>query len=271
MTAPLLVAAALLLLILGKADVKLATYVAGPVGDAAVPLLHLFEAPATALRETAADARSALDLHAENERLREENRRLIAWRAEAARLALQNATLRDQLRMPPEVQDRLATTARVVGDSGGTFAHTILVDAGTAQGIRAGMAALTPAGLVGRVVEAGRRSARILLLTDLSSKIPVRIERTRERAILEGNNGPEPYLEFGPTAPAFTAHDRVLTSGEGGLLPPGLFVGEIAATREGRAFVRPAVDWERLDFVSILREAELPDPRLDGEPPGPGS
>jgi rod shape-determining protein MreC len=264
-----LVGLSVLLLLLGKADMRLANAVAGRLGDAAAPVLWLLNQPIAATRAGIDRVGELLALNEENARLREENRRLLAWQAEATKLTVQNRALRRMLNMPT-VEDAAAwTTARVVADSGGGFVHTVLLDAGAEQGIAAGMAAATPQGLAGRVVAAGRRSSRVLLITDFNSRIPVLVERSGDQAILEGDNGARPALRFLPINPGFQPGDRVVTSGQDGLLPPGLPVGEVAPLADGKTTVRPYVDWARLDYLSLLRYEGVPAGLADPRPPTP--
>ena len=253
-----------LLLILGKADLRLAGYLGDRLTDLFVPVLAVLNRPVAAVRGTFDSAGRLLAAYEENARLREENRRLLGWQAEAARLAVQNRSLQRMLAVP-EI-DRPATwlTARVVGDSGGAFVHAVLLDAGSAQGVTEGMPATTPEGLVGRVIDVGERSARALLITDFNSRIPVVVESSGDQALLEGDNSPLPVLRFLPLKPGFAIGDRVLTSGRGGLLPAGLAVGRIEAADGARLRVRPFVDWQRLDWVSLLAVAGTPEPVAAG-------
>lgn len=266
-----LVALCVVLLVLAKADVQLAGFLAGRVGDVAAPVLGLANAPVLAARRGLDRLGELLAVFEENGRLREENRRLQAWQAEAARLSVQNDALRQMLDIPAAERAPARTTARVVGDSGGPFVHTRLIDAGAGRGVREGMAVVTPQGFAGRVIGVGRHSARILLVTDLNSKIPVMVERSRDRAILEGDNGPEPALRFLPVNPGLAVGDLVLTSGEGGLLPAGLSVGRVSAVGgQEVAKVRPFVDWGRLDHVAVLLDAGVRPPEAD-EAPAPAA
>ena len=129
------------------------------------------------------------------------------------------------------------------------------------------MAVMTPPGMIGRVIAVGHRSSRILLLTDLNSKIPVIVERSGDQALLAGDNSAEPKLEFLPLNPRFQVGDRVITSGRGGVLPAGLMIGEISRIEGTRVAVRPAVDWQAIDFVAVLRHAPLPPPSGDADAP----
>jgi rod shape-determining protein MreC len=253
------------LLVLVKADVKLLSYATGRAADLAVPALQLLNQPVLAVRGLADRAGRLLALHDENRRLREENRRLLAWQNEATRLGVENEALREMLRVPVVEPAPMWTAARIVADSGGPFTQTRLIDAGADRGIVDGMAVVTERGLVGRVVRTGERSARVMLLTDFNSRVPVVVESSRDRAILQGDNGPRPRLDFLPLNPRLALGNRVLTSGDGGVLPSGLIVGEVAAIDEdGRVTVTPYVDWSRLDWVAVLRAEAL-------SPPGDGA
>jgi rod shape-determining protein MreC len=128
---------------------------------------------------------------------------------------------------------------------------------------------MTPQGLAGRIIDVGGRSARILLITDFNSRLPVVVERSGDQAILTGDNTDQPKLRFLPLGPDLRVGDRILTSGRDGLLPPGLMVGQISAMGDGIAAVRSLVDWSRLDFVSLLHYAPAPPPESAPAPAVP--
>lgn len=256
---------ALALIVLTKADIKILSYVSERAADALAWIAGLPATPLAFVRRGTEVVGSLLALEEENARLREENRRLVHWQNEAIRLAVQNAALREALKMPAVAGTRRRTTARIVADPGGPFVQTRLIDAGRDRGLEKGMAVVDGFGMVGRIVEVGERSARVLLVTDFNSRIPVLVERSRDHAILEGRNGPLAELRFMPMSPSFRVGDRVLTSGRGGLLPPGLPVGEIVHVEERRVLVRPLVDWDRLDHVAVLESEPVPAP--DGSVP----
>jgi rod shape-determining protein MreC len=203
-------------------------------------------------------------LRAENVRLREQNERLLEWQSVARQLALENAALRQLLSAEVEDEHPTAVTARVVADAGGPFVQTVIVNAGADQGVAKGMAAVNERGLVGRVIEVGRRSARVLLLTDFNSRVPVMVEPSRDQAILAGDNSREPGLVFLPLNPRLSVGDRVVTSGRGGVLPPGLAVGVVSRIGEDKVAVAPLVDWDRLAYLRLLEYARvLPPEQLE--------
>lgn len=253
LTVSLLVAASVVLLVVGKADLKLIDLVSNRAADLAAPALTLVTVPVQAARGLAQSLGETLALSEENARLRDQVERLLAWQARAILLEVQNRALQAAAGIPPVERASLVATAAIVGDMAGNFVQTRLIDAGSGRGVEIGQAVVEARGLVGRVVTVGADSARVLLITDLNAKIPVRVEGSGDRAIMEGDNGRRPRLRFLPRSPRFRLGDRVFTSGEGGLLPAGILVGAISRADEARVEVTPFVDWERLDHVQVLR------------------
>lgn len=255
----------LALIVLAKADIKLLTYASDRGGDLLRPVAVAVVQPLAAIRGGAERLGGALALDQENERLRQEIRRLEAWEGEALRLQVQNDSLRRMLAMPREMAAPRITTARIVADTGGPFMQTRLIDVGLDGGVAKGMAISDGRGLIGRVIEVGQGSARVLLVTDFNSRIPVIADRSRDQAVVEGDNSGLLAMRFLPMNPDLKVGDKILTSGRGGVLPPGLPVGEIVHIDDKRMLVRPFADWERLDYVSVLQTA--PVPTLDGTLP----
>ncbi|MSO71827.1 MAG: rod shape-determining protein MreC [Alphaproteobacteria bacterium] len=143
-------------------------------------------------------------------------------------------------------------TGRVIAGAGGPYVKSVLVGAGRSAGLRPGQPVINNDGLVGRVTEVGERSALVVLLNDLNSHIPVLVEPQDEHAILAGDNGAQPRLTFLPPNATVTQGQRVVTSGHGGIFPPGLLVGTIVAVEAKAPRIEPAVDLSRLDFVRVL-------------------
>jgi rod shape-determining protein MreC len=268
-----LIVVSLALLLVGKADPALLGTVGTRVSDAIVPALGVVVEPINASRRAAAQVGELFALRQENAHLRAQNERLLEWQDRARQLALENAALRQLLNLEAGVAPPTAVAARVVADAGGPFVHTVLVDAGAERGVVKGMAAVNERGLVGRVIEVGRRSARVLLLTDFNSRVPVMVEPARDQAILAGDNSREPGLVFLPLHPRMAVGQRVVTSGRGGVLPPGLAVGRISSIDDDKVAVVPVVDWERLEYVRLLEYSRVVPPetlaRLQREVYGP--
>lgn len=261
----ILIVCSVALLILAKANQDLMGAVTTRVADAFVPVLAVLTEPIAASRRLAEATGRWVALHEENARLREQNDRLLEWQRTARHLALENEALRRMLDLAATTAVPTAVTARVVADAGGAFVHTVLVDAGAAHGVVEGMAAVDQRGLVGRVIDVGEHSARVLLLIDLNSRVPVMVEPSRDQAILAGDNTHQPGLTFLPVNPHLSVGDRVVTSGRGGMLPPGLDVGVVSALREDKVAVSTWADWDRLEYVNLLEYAPVLPPEALAE------
>ncbi len=248
----LLIGSAIMLLVLSKFGNPAVERLRDSIFEVATPVLEVLSQPVVAANRGVAAVKELVFLHEENARLREENERLRRWQSVALSLEQQNAVFRALLAANADPAMSFVS-ARIIGDAGGPFVRTVLVNAGTRDGIKQGYAALTGEGLVGRVIESGRRASRILLLTDLNSRVPVVIQGSRYRAVLEGDNSDTMRLAFLPTAAQLSAGDRVVTSGHGGVFPPGLPVGVVTKVKDGYNRVRPFVGYDRLEYLRIVR------------------
>lgn len=257
-----LLALAFALMLLSKAETGALERARVVIVDGVAPILSVMSRPVEAGQEASRSVKNFFIVHAENERLRQENERLIRWMQAARQLEIENATLRAQLDFVPEVAPR-AVTARVIADTGGAFFHSLLINAGARHFVQRGQAVVSGAGVVGRVAEVGDRSARVLLLTDLNSRIPAIVESTGDRVIVTGNNTNWPDVTYLASNSPVSAGDRVVTSGHGGVFPPGLAIGTISESNEARIVLQPAIDLARLSEARILDygvEGILPPP-----------
>jgi rod shape-determining protein MreC len=245
------------LVLVGKIDTRIVDNARSMVADVTAPILDAVSSPLTSATEWLTDVSAIGDLIAENRRLREENAKLAKLRLIAHDLRTENAGLRRLLSFDPGPTTKSVTT-RVVADTGGVFARSLMVHVGSGQGVRKNLAVLSAEGLVGRVQSVGESTARILLITDLNSKIPVAIGSSRRRAILTGTNGSSPRLEFFASDAPPTPGAVVLTSGDGGVFHPGLPIGIVEADGRGHWAVRPFVDWDLLDYVRIVDYGDDP-------------
>lgn len=256
----LLLLAATFLLILSKTHTDATTHLRAVIADLISPVLTALSHPVTAARNAVEDLRQLMFLRDELSRLKEENARLLQWQGAARRLDQENAALRAQLVARTEPRPILLT-ARVIGDSVGPFVRTLLLNAGRRDGVEKGQAAIAGQLLVGRVVEVGERSSRVLLITDLNARVPVMLESSQLKGLMAGDNGAQPRLIFlspGEVKPG----ERVVTSGHDGLTPPGILIGSVVRQGDSPPVVQPMVDWNRLEYVQVVR-FDLP--RLDTE------
>jgi rod shape-determining protein MreC len=251
LTLPVLVALAFGVMLLGKADALIAERARVLLADIVTPFYLAFADPARAVRHAVADIPDLLSLREENARLREENERLRRWQAAALALESENALLRRQLSYIPEAAPAFHT-ARVVADAGGVYARAALIAVPPGLEVRRGQIALDERGFVGRVTEVGRRSARVLLATDMNSRIPVTLEASRARAMMVGTNGPRPRLQFWAEGTRPAEGERLVTSAEGVAFPANLPVGVVHYSATGTAEVELFARLDRLDLVRLF-------------------
>ncbi len=251
LTLPVLIAVAFGLMLLGKADTLIAERLRMAVADTMAPLFALVAEPIMSAHRTLADAEGLMTLRSENQQLRADNDQLRRWQAVALALDAENATLKANLRWIPDPAPSYVT-ARVVADAGGVYARAVLLSTGPNHGLTKGQIALDERGLVGRVTEIGSRSARVLLLTDINSRIPVTLETSRARAILVGTNGARPRLLHWPEGVLPVEGERVVTSAEANAFPAGLPVGVVHYSASNAPEVDTAARLEQLDVVRIF-------------------
>lgn len=248
---PLLILLAAAIILLGKADQTMFDSLRITVTDDAAPALDALSRPLAAIGGAVDRVRGVVTMYQDNLRLEQENARLLQWQQVALKLSADNRQLRGLLKVVPENAVSYVT-ARVIANSGGSYVRTVMVNAGSDQGLARGQAAITGDGLVGRLTEVGSRAARVLLLTDLNSRIPVLVEGSRVNAMLAGDNSDRPLLMYVSEPDKLKIGDRIVTSGEGGVFPPGLPVGMVAGLDRDGARIEPFVELSQLGHVVLV-------------------
>lgn len=233
------------------------------VVDRFVPSMDWAMAPVTATIRLVRDFESYRALSEQNSELRSELRQMQAWKEAALQLEQENARLRDlnNVRLDPRLT---YITGVVMADSGSPFRQSVLINVGARDGIVDGWAAMDGIGLVGRISGVGRNTSRVILLTDASSSIPAVVQPSRQSALITGDNGAAPLVDFLESPELVRPGDRVITSGDGGVFPAGLLIGQVAADPAGRLRVRLAAEYERLEFLRVLRHHGVEAPNDPG-------
>jgi len=251
MAVPFFILLSATMILLGKADQLVFESLRISVTDTASPVLDILSRPLAALAHLSDRAREYLKVYQDNRRLAAENERLLNWQQTALKLSSENAQLRQLLKLTPEPQTTFIT-ARVIASSGGAYVRSLMVHAGSENGVARGQAAVTGEGLVGRVSEVGSRSARVILVTDLNSRVPVVVEGSQQRALLIGDNSEQPCLRYLDAGTGIKIGDRVVTSGLGGVFPPGLPVGVVASLDGEAPRVEPYVELSQVEYLRIV-------------------
>ena len=220
--------------------------------DRVVPGFDWLLLPITTVAGMIDDFQSYARIYEQNQELRRELQQMSAWKEAALQLEQQNAKLLDlnNVRLDPNFT---WITGRVLADSGSPFRQSVLLNVGSRDGITDGWAAMDGIGLVGRISGTGRRTARVILLTDASSRLPIAIQPSGRTAILQGDNTAAPIVDFLENPALVRPGDRIVSSGSGGVFPAGLLVGQVAQGPDGTLRARLSADYERLEFLRVLR------------------
>ncbi|MBD3680216.1 MAG: rod shape-determining protein MreC [Rhodobacteraceae bacterium] len=220
--------------------------------DRVVPSFDWALVPVTKVADMVEDFQSYTRIYEQNQELRRELQQMKAWREAALQLEQKNAKLLDlnNVRLDPKLT---YVTGVVMADSGSPFRQSVLLNVGRRDGIVDGWATTDGLGLVGRISGVGQNTSRVILLTDTNSRIPVTIQPSGQRAILSGDNTAQPPLDFVETPEQIRPDDRIISSGDGGVFPAGVLVGQVVRDPQGRFRARLSADYERLDFLRVLR------------------
>jgi rod shape-determining protein MreC len=254
---PMMLMVSLCLVLIGRADQSFSGHLRASVDDVLAPAYHFVGAPILAAEHSGGMIGHMFDLQQENDQLQAENATLLQWQAVAMALAAQNNALKASLNYVPAPAPSFFT-GDVVADLGGVYARSVLVVLPPSDhdpSSMVGAVAMDGRGVAGRVVEAGLRSARVLLITDLNSRIPVGIGASGLPALMAGTNGPNPALLYWAPGQPPAEGAMVLTSSAGGAFPPGLPVGVVHYNAQNDPVVLPLANLESLRLLRLFSYA----------------
>ncbi len=253
LTLPVMLMLSLGIVLFGRADQNLGDRLRAGLDDMLAPAYQVIAGPIEALESGTGAIGNLFNLAGQNAQLRAENAKLLQWQAVAMALQAQNDAMKASLNYIPRPAPEFFT-APVVADLGGVYARSVLVATSPDDGVTpqdtVGAIAMDGRGIAGRVVEAGSRSARVLLITDLNSRVPVGLGVHGSPALMAGTNGPDPQLLYWSPGQPPAEGDMVLSSSTGGAFPPGLPIGVVHYDAQNEPEVLPLAD---LDDLRMLR------------------
>jgi rod shape-determining protein MreC len=238
-----------------------------PVGPALLWLLRPFQLmahSATGWIENLQESYLTLSAYkAENERLREKILELETERNRLLEAEATNRRLQELLEFRSQVPAG-GITASIIAASASPWFKSCLLDKGSVDGIRKGMAVVTPLGALGRVVDVTPQTAKVLLATDPNSGIDVIVQRTRARGIVSGSLENGPIMKYVKHSEDVQIGDRLVTSGLDGTFPRGMMVATVTSVRKQtiglfqHINVMPAVTLDRTEQVLVIGVREAP-------------
>jgi rod shape-determining protein MreC len=247
------VAAGLILLVMSRTDPARGQALRTAAADLTAPVWGLVRTPIAAIGgvgDYVGDYFMAID---RNRTLEAELRRYRVRDQQRLALARENRQLKALLRVV-EPKRGWYRVLPIAASSSGSYVRSAVVSGGRGSGLAVGQPVRAVRGLVGRVVEVGNNAARVLLLTDASSRVPVRVLRTGRPAMIAGVNAP--HLEVRYVAPAdgrLKVGDRLVTSGDGGIFPPDVPVAVVTLVKGDLMLARPLAHPEALGYVIVER------------------
>ncbi len=202
-------------------------------------------------------------LQKENEILKQRMAELQKENNRKEEVLLANERLRKLL----DFRDKISTSmiaAEVIGQDPTSWFKSVTINKGEGDGVRKGMAVISPEGVVGQILKAAPHYATVLLITDYNSAIDSIVQKTRARAIVEGKGENRCQLKYLLRTDEVHVGDVIVTSGLGGNFPKGLLIGEIRKVeKKGHgifqyAELAPSVDLTKLEEILVITESPVP-------------
>jgi len=190
-----------------------------------------------------------LNLYRNYNELKKENDQLKNNISKENFLELENSQLR-KLIDEQVISNNNLLSARVMLDKQSPYLNSYIINSGSNKNIKNGMAVLDGKNFIGRIVDVNFFSSRVLLISDLNSKIPVLIEPSASHAILNGRGSKEATLEYLPKKHTVKDGDTVYTSGKGGIFSPGIPIGKVKIVEKAFSVILFS-DLDQVTFINI--------------------
>ncbi len=239
------------LMLLNKTESVILEKTSSAAADVISPAVDLLVVPARLIAGVYDYFGEIKEVYKDNQDLRAENKKLLNLYDKMKVLEVENKLLANLLNyeVPPEAE---FITARIIAEEGDAFSHSVIAYTGGSNKVKKGQVVLSDRGVVGRVDKLGNMYSKILLITDINSRIPVMVEKNRVRGILAGDNTSLPKMVFIPLDAEINVGDRIVTSGVAGVFPSGLPVGRIASVEKNQVIVKPYSNLDNLEYVRIV-------------------
>lgn len=219
--------------------------------DATASVGNVLSQPFVWLKHLTSDTANFFTVYQQNKTLKEKNAQLRQKLFSMHYVKGENSKLRSLLNYVKPMQFQ-RITASVVADTSNPFQHSMVINAGEEDGIRKGQAVVSEYGTVGRIQEVSQKSARVLLLTDVNSHVPIISQNTRIRIIATGTNQNTLDAIYLPDDSPLEEGEIMYTSGDGSMFPSGLEVGVVTRNITGSYRIEPFAKWHKLEHVSVL-------------------
>ena len=243
-----LVLLSILFIFLETINTKPLNYIRSFIKDTIYRGSLVVSSPSHGIKYLVSEVEDHINLYESYNKIKKENTKLKNTISESSYLTLENIQLRKLIDEQVESSSNLVSS-RVMLDKQSPYLNSFIINSGSNRKIKNGMAVLDGKNFVGRIVDVNFFSSRVLLVTDLNSKIPVVIEPSGNHAILSGHGKNKPTLEYLPEKHTIKKGDKVYTSGKEGIFSPGIPVGEIVAGNKNQVSLFSEIG--QITFVNI--------------------
>lgn len=242
-----LVLASITLIFFETIESKPLNYVRAFIKDTIYRGSLLVSSPAKGGKYLMSEVANHINLYKNYHEIKEENIQLKNKISKNSFLDLENKQLKKLLKEQIESESNIVSS-RVMLDKQSPYLNSLIINSGSNKDIKNGMAVLHGKNFVGRIVDVNYFSSRVLLITDLNSKIPVIVEPSGNHAILSGKGKNKPILEYLPENNQVKEGDKVFTSGKEGIFAPGIPIGTVENLDYGVSLFS---ETSQITFVSI--------------------
>jgi rod shape-determining protein MreC len=220
------------------------------LSDSLTPVINFIHTPFQSIRNAFHALTHFAELSEENEKLKLQKQQLLQWRQLALKLEAENISLKEFLRFVPDNKAEFVTASVIFSNI--TDGRSLMISIDPAQKIQKGNLVLGKNGVIGKIGEIGEKHARVLLINDANSRIPVRVEGKNISALVAGDLKGDLKLLYVPQGVFLSPNDRLLTSSEGQIIPQGYFLGTIGNIQDDQIEVIPSSPLESIDFVIVI-------------------
>ncbi len=250
---------ALLLIMVHKVDLGIVSGVSKGIFYITAPLIRIITLPAEGISYSYKKLSEIINVYNENTRLKKQNEELFMLKDKLRAIQAENKSLKDLLHHI-DIPNTKSYTAKIIAENGNAFSNSYIVYLGDfADKIKTGYAVVDKNGLIGRIDLISGKYARVTLITDISSKIPVISQKSRERGILVGNNTKELTLIFTPLLAELHKGDLLVTSGVGGGLPADIPIARIKKVDVDKITAVPLFNPTKTELIKIIAYDVNPD------------
>ncbi len=256
---------ALLLIMVHKVDLGIISGISKSIFYITAPVIKVVTLPAEGLSYSYKKLSEIINVYEENKRLKKENEELFLLKDKIRAVQAENLSLKSLLHHI-DIPNTKSYTAKIIAENGNAFSNSFIIYLGdNADNIKTGYAVVDKHGLIGRIDLISGKYARVTLITDINSKIPVISQKTRERGILVGNNTKELTLIFTPLLANLHKGDLLVTSGVGGGLPADIPIARITKVDVDKITATPLFNPTNIEIIKIIAYDITPDTKTSKE------